>query len=1462
MIELMGLCRARGINQDGSTNGITAPSAISQERLERQVYDSFGIDPGQIQMVEAHGTGTKLGDPIEFEALTRAFRHYTDKTAYCALGSIKTNIGHATMAAGVAGLIKVLLSLQHKRIPPSLHYKKGNGDIELEASPFYVNTRLRDWEVTDQKRCAAISSFGFSGTNAHMVIEEAPVVERYHRKKPGYLIVLSARTAEQLRQQAIRLANHIETHPELDCGDLSFTLLLGRKHLDHRLACVVRDLSDLQQLLSEWLTKGKAAQVYVSALHEKALSEQLSLKRYGSQCIEQCRNLLETNAYLEDLATIADLYVQGYVLDYADLFADEPHSRLSLPAYPFARERYWVGQQRSLLSGKATPSAGSGILHPLLHRNSSNLTEYRYTTLLSGQEFFLADHVIKGQRLLPGVAYLEMARAALSQAAGGLQAEQYGYRLKNMVWARPLVVGAQPVSLHIALFPEGSGEVSYEIYSESVECSGESVVHSQGIVTHGALQDEDVLDLQEIQQGCQEAFFDAGQCYDAYRAMGVEYGRSHQGIETLHVGNSQALAKLVLPDSLASTKDQYVLHPCLMDSALQGTIGLRMGVVVTKPALPFSMDEVEVVGDCGASAWAWVRYSEGCTANDRVLKFDIDLCDEAGKVCVRMKGFSSRVLEGEMEPADDVGTTGALLLYPEWKPHVVDDRVAIPAYEQHHLLVCGLEGIPVEALQTQLPGSRLQRLTLASDNIAARYESAALQVFEALQRLLQAKPRGQVLVQILVPGEGESRLFAGLSGLLKTAALENPQIVGQLHEISVGESSADLIEQLRISSGYPQESYIRHRERQRWVTRWREASVSNDRLPLPWKAEGVYLITGGAGGLGLLFAQEISEQAEGARLLLTGRSDLPEEIRERLAARGVVLEYLLMDVTDADAVNAVVEDVRHRYGRLDGIIHSAGVNCDNFILKKRAQELRDVLAPKVTGLVNLDIATRTMALDFFVCFAAGAGTMGNAGQADYAAANAFMDHYAAYRNRLVETGERQGRTLALDWPLWKEGGMKVDAATEERLLQNMGVVAMDTPTGMRAFYHAIATGRSQVMVMAGLRERLRARFLAAQPPVDSPAAVEAPVSSAISCEGDAVQERVVQYLKAQLSSIIGTPANRIDAEAPMDTFGIDSIMVMQLTNQLERAFGSLPKTLFFEYQNIRELSGYFLDSYGEQLNGILGEVKQEQRTLPASQSAIVPTPPVVLPVARDSDSRGRGKITAAINSLGESIASDAQDIAIIGLSGRYPQADNVQAFWENLRCAKDCITEIPPGRWDHSPYFDVDKGKSGKTYSKWGGFINGVDQFDPLFFNISPLEAESMDPQERLFLQCVYETIEDAGYTRETLGDRVGVYVGVMYEEYQLFGAQETVKGQNMALAGSPSSIANRVSYFCDFHGPSLAVDSMCSSSLSTIHLACQSLRQGECKLAIAGGVNVSIHPNKYLILGQGQFASSKGRCE
>ncbi|WP_323122867.1 beta-ketoacyl synthase N-terminal-like domain-containing protein, partial [Burkholderia alba] len=231
-----------------------------------------------------------------------------------------------------------------------------------------------------------------------------------------------------------------------------------------------------------------------------------------------------------------------------------------------------------------------------------------------------------------------------------------------------------------------------------------------------------------------------------------------------------------------------------------------------------------------------------------------------------------------------------------------------------------------------------------------------------------------------------------------------------------------------------------------------------------------------------------------------------------------------------------------------------------------------------------------------------------------------------------------------------------------------------------------------------------------------------------------------------------------------------------------------------------------------------------------------------------------------------------EPIAIIGVAGRYPGAATLEQFWRNLAGGTDSVIEIPAERWDHARHFDPDKDAPGKTYSKWGGFIDDVDRFDPYYFGITPREAELMDPQERLFLQCATHAIEDAGYTREGLARcapaqdgksaSVGVYVGVMYQEYQLYGAERLAGGDPVALSGSAATIANRVSYFGNFSGPSLAIDTMCSSSLTALSLACRALERGDCGVALVGGVNLSLHPNKYLMLAQGRFASSRGRCE
>ncbi|MCP4274315.1 MAG: type I polyketide synthase, partial [Gammaproteobacteria bacterium] len=413
------------------------------------------------QVVEAHGTGTELGDPIEYDALTRSFRKDTEKSQFCAIGSVKTNIGHTATAAGVAGVLKLLLSLRHRQIPPSLHFREGNPAIDFDSSPFYVNTQLKEWKMEkSQLRRAAVSSFGFSGTNAHLVIEEAPLVPEKMIESPGYLVVLSARTSEQLKQHVRNFLSFCRNRPKISMNDLSYTLFVGRMHMNHRFSCIARSQEEMIRFMEKWCEDETVSQIYCSEIQEGKVREQASLKNYGNQCIEECRNTKDGVQYLEHLATIADLFIQGYSLEFHELFS-RYSKKISLPPYPFARERYWIPENRGNMLASTSGSSVS-VIHPLLHENTSDLSEQCFTSTFTGKEFFLNDHRVKGEKVLPGVVCLEMARAAVEKASGERE-EGMGIHLRNVVWSQPIVVNGSGQKVHIGLYGEDSGQIQFEV---------------------------------------------------------------------------------------------------------------------------------------------------------------------------------------------------------------------------------------------------------------------------------------------------------------------------------------------------------------------------------------------------------------------------------------------------------------------------------------------------------------------------------------------------------------------------------------------------------------------------------------------------------------------------------------------------------------------------------------------------------------------------------------------------------------------------------------------------------------------------------------------------------------------------------------------------------------------------------------------------------------------------------------
>ncbi|WP_144558032.1 non-ribosomal peptide synthetase [Shouchella miscanthi] len=342
----------------------------------------------------------------------------------------------------------------------------------------------------------------------------------------------------------------------------------------------------------------------------------------------------------------------------------------------------------------------------------------------------------------------------------------------------------------------------------------------------------------------------------------------------------------------------------------------------------------------------------------------------------------------------------------------------------------------------------------------------------------------------------------------------------------------------------------------------------------------------------------------------------------------------------------------------------------------------------------------------------------------------------------------------------------------------------------------------------------------------------------ISMETSNEIEALEEYLFEIISEITEIPFHRLDKGSSFESYGINSLLITALNEKLEKDFGITSKTLFFENRTIEDLA-ISMNSFKEKA------ISKKKKFKPAN-----------------NENQNNSQIE---NNADEMDNYSNNDIAIIGVSGKYAQSDDISELWKNLKAGKDCITEIPSDRWDNEQFFNSDKSIKGNIYGKWGGFIKDVIKFDPLFFNISPKEAERTDPQERLFLQNTWECIEDAGYTRSSIQRKyqgeVGVFVGSMYQEYQLYGHLEKQSSENVALGSSAGSIASRVSYFFDFNGPSLAIDTMCSSALTSLHYAVESVKRKECKVAVVGGVNLLLHPNKYLMHSQMNMLSSDGRC-
>ena len=1566
--RVLGVVLGSAVNQDGASAGLTVPNGGAQERVIGEALARAGLEPREVDYLEAHGTGTALGDPIEVEAASAVYGEGRDAERPLLLGSVKTNVGHLEAAAGIAGVIKVLLSLSEGLIPPQLHFETPNPRIAWEELPVRVVSEAESWPAAGRTRRAAVSSFGYSGTNAHVILEsyeeqrrergsserhrppeanETPEVTRSHR-----LLPISGKTPGALRDLAARYLAFVTDATPL--GDLAWTAGVGRNHFGHRAGVVFHDLESLRAGLARveqgaggevsgakvafrstgrgrpWAGMGRelyeSEPVFREVVDrcEAAFAEERGESllpvlfgelegRDGPEWTQPALGALESGlkalwasvgvmpdvefgdgegelpsaaALVESgagvvieigpatasgstaslswpdgkapavvsspvggasgafAAAVGSAYEAGVEIAFAGLFTGEERRRVSLPTYPFQRERYWVrGPQRRRAGG-----------HPLLGvRRDGRDGEVSFETELAAEDpAWLGDHRVFGEVVAPAALYAAQALEALREAGRGP-----GMALGEMQIHRPLVLSSEGRTVQVVL----DGENRWEVVSR--EGSGGTIwdLHAEGRTGSGG--GEPGLDIAALRKRLSPV--EVAAAYRRFVAGGIEYGAAFRALAGLWSAPGEALGEVSLPPEAEA--GGLMAHPALLDGCFQVVYGASGGEEDLGGWLPIGWERLWLGGALPERLVCHVRLGK---VSGEVRKAELGFYGPSGEALGGVTGFTLK----RANRAALLGSGVDELLYGvEWRAARERELASIGGDGEREstpglFVLAG--GGPFAAEASREVAGRGQQVAsgptdggreawgrfFASlpDGVplrgvvhleGVREDGAEASVGE-LRRELEAVGSGALsLVQGLADagvtpssgvwfvtrgGQVVDRETAGalaaatLWGFGSVVALEHGDLRPRLLDLDPEEpaSASVLADELLRRDGETRIAWRSGERRVARLVRLPPGGETGDEGPAAAgrvRGDRSYLVTGGLGGIGLEVAGWLAEAGAGA-VVLAGRRPADEAGEAAVSAlrrRGAAVRVEVADLTDGEAVEAMLARVAAELPPLGGVIHGAGVLADGALVNLDWGRFEEVLDPKALGAWRLHRATRDLDLDLFVMFSSVAGVLGNPGQANHAAANAFLDQLARHRRALGLPGQ----TVA--WGAWSGVGQAEEArARIAEQLEAQGEGWIRPERGLRALTRVVREDLATSLVASVNWSRLPSRPPWLEELVSTaadPAANEAPGDLAERVQGLSGAEReaaLLRFVVGELASVLRL-REAPSAETGFFELGMDSLMAVELRNRVNRALAGavvLPATAAFDYPNATRLA-HFL---ARELEG----APPARRAAPAA--------------ARGGDER----------------------IAVVGMACRFPGGADPEAFWGRLAAGEDLVTR---GRPD-GLYVDAET----ESVRPWGAYVEGLDRFDAEFFRIAPLEAELLDPQQRLLLEVSWAALEDAGRASgELAGSRTGVYVGIMNDDY---------RDLTVALAGDPSrslyqtsgatfsTAAGRVAFALGLMGPTLALDTACSSSLVALHQAAGALRQGEADLALAGGVNAILRAERSRIFRDAGMLGGDGRCK
>jgi acyl transferase domain-containing protein/thioesterase domain-containing protein len=1073
------------INNDGARKvSYLAPSVDGQADVIAEALDVAGVGAETISYVEAHGTGTVIGDPIEVRGLTQAFRKSTQLADYCGIGSLKSNVGHLDAAAGVAGLIKTVLALEHSQVPASLHFERLNPYIELEGSPFFVNSQLRDWPSTiGSPRRASVTALGIGGTNAHVVLEEAPQLLPSLQASPCQLLTVSAKTASAADRAVANLANYLQANPELNLADVAFTCHLGRQAFSHRRAWVV---NDSHVGISSVLDKNPTSIAAGIAL-QSTPSVVFMFSGQGSQHVNMGRDLYRYEPVFEDsLDQCAELLLHALGFDLRqvlyppqgteDAAADQLNqtwlTQPALFAVEYALARWWM-------SLGVEPAAMVG----------HSIGEYVAACLAGvfSLQDALAIAAIRGRMMhdLPRGSMLAVSLPPRDLHLTG------NLCLAAINGARLCVVSG-PTS-EIADFEE-------RLSKESISCHRVLTSHA----FHSGMMDRILGEFEQRVRSIELnppriPYFSnlSGTWIEAEEATDPGYWARHLR-QTVRF--SDALAEL----SLDPNRTLIEIGPgTVLTSLARQQLGPKVKAVNSLPHPRDRANSLRCILQSLGQAWSlgvdvdWAALHSASSGKRVPLptypfehrKFWIDPdksplqatspslpespSDERGGL-----SFYRRLWKQQPQIRSSNTATSAWIVFND-STGLGDQTVEMLNAKKEAVILVGAGAeyrSTGDGNYSIRPGARDDYDALIADVILSgqspkkilhlwSVENSDSSLDETIQRsfnsplyLAQALARQDLTgIDIAfvsnrlqqVSGEPvRNPARAVFLGPARVIPKELPGMTCRSLDVDVeGDTPAHCATQIVAEMESVRENAaIAFRGSERFVEQLEPFQLSSapDRRRL--QPGGVYLITGGLGGLGLVVAEHLAREFK-ARLVLVGRSALPPEsnwesalneagqtdatkrtIRKLIELRSVADGLLVIqaDVTNLDQMRDAVSDARRQFGTIDGVFHAAGVLDDGSLMLKTAENAARVLSPKVLGTLVLEEALRDHPLSCFVLFSSISSIRPPAGQIDYAAANAFLDAFALSRNPPV---------TVVNWGMWREVGMGARTASAHPFLQ-------------------------------------------------------------------------------------------------------------------------------------------------------------------------------------------------------------------------------------------------------------------------------------------------------------------------------------------------------------------------------------------------------------------------------------------